>query len=50
MVAPSGGKADGPRLGGGTRASVTADGDCSLPASRLGGNQVAGHSGVRLLD
>ena len=41
------------RLGGGTRASATADCDGLLPSSGLGGNQVAGQawiSGVRLLD
>ena len=42
MVAPSGGQADGSRLGGGTIASVIADSDGSLPASGPGGEQVAG--------
>ena len=43
------GQAGGPRLVGGTKVPVTAGGDGSLPASRLGGGQVAGHPGVRLL-
>ena len=42
MVALSCDQADGPRLGGGTRASVTADGDGSVAAFGLGGDQVAG--------
>ena len=42
MVALSCDRADGPRLGGGTRASVTADGDSLLAAFGLGGDQVAG--------
>ena len=40
MVALSGDQALGPRLGGGTRAPVIADGDGSQPG--LGANQVAG--------
>ena len=52
MEAPSCRQAGCPRLGGGTRASVSADGDGLLLASGLGGNQVAGPAwigGVRLL-
>ena len=50
VVAPSGGQADGPRLGGGTTALVTTEGDGSMPASGLGGGQVAGHLGVCFLN
>ena len=38
VVAPGGDQAGGPRLGGGTRTSVTADSDGSLAASGLGGD------------
>jgi hypothetical protein len=38
VVAPSGDQAGGPRLGGGTRAPVTADSNGSLAASGLGGD------------
>ena len=37
-VEPSGDQAGGPRLGGGTRASVTADRDGSLATSGMGGD------------
>ena len=50
MVAPSGGQVGGSRLGGGTRAPVTANGDGSMPAPGLGGSQVASHLAVRFLD
>ena len=42
VVAPSGDQTCGPKLGGGTRASVTTDGNTLLAASGLGGDQVAG--------
>ena len=41
-VATSGYQAGGTRLGGGARAPVTADGDGSLHACGLGGDQVFG--------
>ena len=47
---PSGDQAVGPRLGGGTRAPITADGDGSMAAYGLGGGQVAGNPGVCCLD
>ena len=50
LAAPSGCQAGSPRLGGGTRAPVTADGDGSHPDSGLGCGQVAGHPCVHLLD
>ena len=38
VVAPSGDQVFGPRIGGGTRAPVTTDSDCSLAAFGMGGD------------